>query len=237
MALNKKRKVNNRNVKPRKTLYPETLTLLGIRADAHNVTWDDLIKGYKKALDANPNLTEKERKESFKELSEVVSIFKDYVDNIHDNFDAGTGFFMLGDNDNGKTTLLSVWVREAHRHRYDARIITMEEISAASRAFDDEDAQQLLYDLVHKYDFLVIDEVGKETEGEKKYNQTILERILKERIEKYELPTSVITNLDHEDFLARYGRSIYSVLQYLQPIVMTYSLYFRKPRQIVRGRK
>ena len=237
MAITYGHKVNNRNVKPRTNLSPQALSLLGIRRDAQNLSFDALRVGYEKALEENPNLSKSERKRSLKELVSIVDIFDDYVENIHDNFDVGSGFLLMGNNDNGKSTLVGVWAREAYRARYDAKVITAEEISHLSRDFDNPDSLEKIEDLIYKYDFLVIDEMGKETEGAGKYNQIVLERILKTRIEKYELPTSVVTNLSPDDFKLRYGNSIYSVLQYQEAIIMTYSLFFRKPREVVRSKR
>lgn len=237
MALNKGHKVSNRKVKPRERFYGSALAVCGIRKDAQTLSFAEMREGYKTAVANNPKMTAKEKKEATADLLEVVSMFEDYIENIHDNFDQGTGFLVMGNNDNGKTTLGGVWAKEAYRHRYDVKVISMEDISTLSRQFDDDEAQAELDNLIHKYDFLVIDEVGKETEGEKKFNITVLEKILKSRIEKYELPTMVVTNLNADDFRERYGNTIYSLLRYLEAITLTYSLYFRKPRKIVRSNK
>lgn len=234
MPVIRNKKINNRKVKPRPKLYPEAMTTLGIRKDAQTMTWDNMSDGYVKGIEANPNMTIGERKDAIEDLTEIVSMFQDYAENIHDNFDEGTGFSLFGNNDNGKTTIASVLLREAYRARYTVKLITAEELSVLSRDFDNPESLDELEKIVNEYDFLVIDEIGKETEGKSKYNQIILERVLKTRIEKLQLPTITITNLDPNDFRERYGNTIYSVIQYLQPIVITYSLYFRKPRKIIR---
>lgn len=212
------------------------MNLLGIRKDAQTLSWEDMRLGYARGINDNPNLSAKEKKESIADLNEIVNLFEDYTDSIHDNFDAGVGMLLSGDNDNGKTTLCSVLAREAYRARYDVKVITAEDISQLSRDFDNPEAKEQVEELITKYDILVIDELGKETEGKSKYNQTVLERIIKARIEKYELPTFVVSNLSPADIRTRYGNTIYSVLKYLQPIIITYSLFFRKPRKVIRRR-
>jgi DNA replication protein DnaC len=78
-------------------------------------------------------------------------------------------------------------------------------------SFDDEIKSEY-YSYYLNIDFLVIDEVGKEVEGQKKANVTILEEVIRHR-DFSRQPTCIISNLTMKDFEDRYGTSILSLIR------------------------
>lgn len=181
-----------RGVPPRTRLSEANLDLMGIPHEFWRTTLQDVI----------------DRGENVKALKVV----KAYVDDIHTNYEEGIGLFLFGSNGVGKTEIASIVLKEAYRHRYTAKFTTMTKMTPIGvKAGYDEDIKAEYYAYYLNVDFLVIDEVGKEPQGEKAANLTVLDEVLRHRNMR-QLPTIVITNLDTRDFQARYGESIYSLI-------------------------
>lgn len=142
----------------------------------------------------------------------VFALVKEYTEKIHDNYVFGQGIFFYGSNGVGKTNLASIILQEAYRHRYAVSYMTMNKITPIGvKAAYDEEVRDFYNRRILNRDFLVIDEVGKEQQGEKQANITVLEEVLRLRSSN-KLPTIVITNLSIDDFKYRYGSSIMSLL-------------------------
>lgn len=135
-----------------------------------------------------------------------------YAKQILQMYDEGIGLFLFGSNGVGKTEIAAIIAQEAYRNRLSVRFTTMNQVTPIGvKAGYDEDLQAVYYGDYLNIDFLVIDEVGKEQQGEKAANITVLEEILRHRNFR-KLPTILISNLDVDDFRYRYGESIYSLI-------------------------
>lgn len=180
-----------RAVPARTRLSEENLILMGIPQEFWNTSLDELSKRHDDS---------------------IFKVVNKYVNNIHDNYEKGIGIFFFGSNGVGKTELSSVVGREAYRRRYTVKFTTMNKLTPLGvKAGYDEDIKAEYYSYYLNVDLLIVDEVGKEQEGEKKANITILEEVLRHRNMRM-LPSIVVTNLKPEDFRDRYGESIYSLI-------------------------
>lgn len=168
---------------PRKSIYMSALVDLGCPVRFCNARLED--------YDMPPKLS---------------SVLFNYVNNINAMFNDGVGLTLYGNNGNGKTLISSIILREVYRLRYTVRRITLTDF--INLKFSDETK----YNEYKELDFLIIDEVGKEIFGDKGFNITEFESILRLR-ETFSLPTIICSNLDSERIKEQYGESIYSVLR------------------------
>lgn len=143
---------------------------------------------------------------------DAYKIVRKYIRNIHRNYKKGRGIFFYGSNGVGKTELASITLIEAYRARYKCKYTTLNLLTPIGvRSGYDEDIKAEYFGYYLNVDFLVIDEIGKEQQGEKKANITVLEEVMRHR-DMAKLPTILITNLIPQDFRERYGESIYSLI-------------------------
>lgn len=64
-----------------------------------------------------------------KVMNEInLQIIKRYIDNIETHFSQGTGLYLFGDNNTGKTMLMSIVLKEAIKKGFNVRFQTMSEI-------------------------------------------------------------------------------------------------------------
>lgn len=142
-------------------------------------------------------------------------IFRRYVSRINIVRKNGYSLFLCGDNGSGKT-LFACWaLKQALLQRGDcfsAYYSTLKGLdNNFRRSFSDRELYRSLQEDYLLRDFLVIDEVGKESAGDKQIKSQF-EDILKSRYDN-NLPTIVISNLTHEDFVKEYGSSVASMLE------------------------
>lgn len=180
-------------IPPRKELSENNLALSGIPLEFWFSALDDL-----KPLNAG--------------AKRVFRTIDTYIKKIHDNYNFGQGIFFYGSNGVGKSHLASIILQEAYKCRYTISCFTMNKVTPIGvKASYEEDTKEFYNRKILNVDFLVIDEVGKEQQGEKQANITVLEEVIRCRNAQL-LPTLLITNLVMDDFKERYGNSIVSLL-------------------------
>lgn len=180
---------SRRDLPPRDRLSVENLYRIGIPKEYHHLRFIDL-----------------------EGIDTVVQKMEKYVKRIHDNYENNVGLFLLGSNGVGKSAIVSILLREAYRHRYTAKRTTMNMITPIGvKAKWDDEVNSEYHQYYLNVDFLAIEEVGKEQEGDKKANINILEEILRHRNERG-YPTFIVTNLPPSEFKERYGNSIWSLI-------------------------
>lgn len=151
----------------------------------------------------NADLDEYPIDDQFREL------FARYMDYMDEMYEDTINLILYGANGTGKSYLSSLVIKEAYKKRYSSFRVTLQGfIDLHFKRFDDSSKEKL--HAINTCDFLVIDEVGKETFGEKMFNITTLEELMRER-DTLGKPTIICTNLplDGKDGLYKqYGNSI-----------------------------
>ena len=121
----------------------------------------------------------------------------------------------FGSNGTGKTMLTSIIVKEAYIHRYSSYRVTFQEyISLYLQQSRDIVAKEKMADIMES-EFLVIDEVGKETTAKNQFNVTVFEELLRKR-DTLGNPTIICTNLPLDErggFYDQYGKSVESLVE------------------------
>lgn len=142
---------------------------------------------------------------------DLFSLFERYLSGIELMFYDCVNLLMYGANGTGKTWLSSLIVKEAYIHRFSSYRVTLQ--TYLDLQFKKENPEALkAMERVENADFLVIDEVGKETFSKSLFNVTVLEELLRKR-ETLGKPTIICTNLPLENGLyEQYGKSIESLI-------------------------
>ena len=132
-------------------------------------------------------------------------VIYNYLENLHDAFDSCVNILFHGTCGSGKTFLSSIILKRAFEYYYSVKLCSFATVISSVFA-KKEEAEDYL-----QYEFLCIDEVGKETQLNSKANVFLLEQILRLR-DQYGLPTIICTNLDLIELRAIYGDSIISLM-------------------------
>lgn len=117
-----------------------------------------------------------------------------YLRNIDDMLDNGSGLLLWGNNGVGKTSVATLILMEACRRGATALFATAESLRQSSIDGTLFDEDQSLADRAREVELLVIDDLGKEHRGATEYAEGFLENLLRERSASM-LSTIVTTNL------------------------------------------
>ena len=134
----------------------------------------------------------------------------DYLDEM---FEDKINLILYGSNGSGKTYLSSLIVKEAYRRRYSSFRVTLQAYIDMQFKRDREEIAEKIEEIINA-EFLVIDEVGKETFDKSQFNIAVLEELLRER-DTQGKPTIICTNLPLEErggLYDQYGKSIQSLI-------------------------
>lgn len=141
-------------------------------------------------------------------LTKAKRIITEYLDNLPVHRRNGDGLYLCGSNGVGKTMLSSIIVKEAYRHRYSSKRITFVEyidqytkIWKAKTVEEKEELEDQFYSYIKAVDFLVLEEVGKESTP-RDMAVTILEDCLRYR-EEHGLCTIIVANLYLKDLIGQ----------------------------------
>lgn len=144
----------------------------------------------------------------------LVQLATNYIENLDVMLDDRINLLFYGANGSGKTYVSSIIVREAYRQRYSSMRTTVQGLIALQFDKRDNIALQQKYDDIWNCHFLVVDELGKEQFGERHYNVTLIEELLRHR-DTRGLPTIICTNLPlvgTDGIEGIYGKSIFSLV-------------------------
>lgn len=143
------------------------------------------------------------------EVKQAINAYATHFEEMLADF---INLIFFGDNGTGKTYLSSYLVKEAYRHRYSSYRVTLAYlIDLYFRKGKKEPGAQDRWDDLMECEFLVIDEVGKESFDSKAYNIAIFEETLRTR-HTYSKPFILCSNLSLEDIYEQYGASIKSLI-------------------------
>ena len=140
-------------------------------------------------------------------------LFARYMDYLDEMFDDKINLILYGSNGSGKTYLSSLIVKEAYRKRYSSFRVTLQAYIDMQFKRDREEIAEKIEEIINA-EFLVIDEVGKETFDKSQFNIAVLEELLRER-DTQGKPTIICTNLPLEErggLYDQYGKSIQSLI-------------------------
>ena len=151
------------------------------------------------------------------DLSEkILDYVQGYIDNIDNSFKYNKGLFLYGSNGTVKTSIASIIIKEAYRHRYTAKRMTwVDYMTLYTRAWGCNNfelkmhTEDVIKDIKDR-EFLVLEEIGKEQDN--KLAMTLLEDLLRHREDKG-FPTIICTNLAPKSVVERYGASIESLIK------------------------
>ena len=144
----------------------------------------------------------------------IRELFARYMDYLDEMFDDKINLILYGSNGSGKTYLSSLIVKEAYRRRYTSFRVTLKSFIDMHFKRDKDELIAEKLDEIINAEFLVIDEVGKETFDKSQLNITVLEELLRER-DTQGKPTIICTNLPLEGrggLYEQYGKSIQSLI-------------------------
>lgn len=150
---------------------------------------------------------------------DIHNLFYNYLTNLELMYRDNVCLILYGANGNGKTWLSSLIIKEAYIYRFASFRVTLQNFIDMQFRKDEEEIRSKLRKIAD-CDFLVIDEVGKETFAKNQFNVAILEELLRHR-DTVGKPTIICTNLPLDGdggLFNQYGKSITSLVDgnYLQ---------------------
>lgn len=121
------------------------------------------------------------------------TLFKRYMDNLEIMFDDKVNLVLYGANGAGKSYLSSLVIKEAYVKRYTSFRTTLQNYIDLQFKKSEEGITETIRK-IENAEFLVIDEVGKETFAKNQFNIIKLEELMRQR-DTIGRPTIICTNL------------------------------------------
>lgn len=142
------------------------------------------------------------------------NLFTRYMDNLEVMFEDKINLILYGSNGSGKTYLSSLVIKDAYIKRFSAFRTTLQRYIDLQFKKNEEGVVELI-NKIENAEFLVIDEVGKETFDKSQFNIIKLEELLRQR-DTIGRPTIICTNLPLEGdggLYKQYGNSIRDLIE------------------------
>jgi len=142
-----------------------------------------------------------------------------YIENYVQMFREGWGFFLWGDNSQGKTYAATALLKEMVRRRKTAYCIVADELKKEYIVENNFDEDQSIPQRCETVDFLLLEDIGKEYSGKGSgWAELCLENLIRKRTREL-LPTVITTNINPGEFKQRYKKSAFAmVMECMTPI-------------------
>lgn len=136
-----------------------------------------------------------------------------YCDNIENARKNGLGIVFTGSNGTGKTMLASLILIKARKKKYKVYFITFTELlDFIKKSFDNEYYKTYIESNIKNADFLCLDELGAEYRPKELESFCVAQLSSLSRFRKRNnLCTLATTNLNKQDFISTYGKTINSL--------------------------
>ena len=150
----------------------------------------------------------------FKLDPQLEKFFHTYLTNIEVMYEDNVSIVMYGKNGNGKTWLSSLIVKEGYIYRFKTFRVTLQNFIDMHFRKSEPHIESKMRE-IEDADFLVIDEVGKETFAKNQFNIIVLEELMRKR-DTLGRPTIICTNLPlvgDGGLYSQYGNSVKSLIE------------------------
>lgn len=142
------------------------------------------------------------------DVSKTVAVR--YMKHIHDMYEDKQDLLLTGNNGTGKTMLASIILKHAYFHRYRIAMLTMSSLLELTFNQKNPEYYERLQE-IKKAQFLVIDELGKETFTATGSNKNLFENILRTAHASGQV-LIICTNMDLQGITEQYGKSVASII-------------------------
>lgn len=123
----------------------------------------------------------------------------------------GVNIYAGGPNGIGKSMALSIVLRAFHFHGQTAIFVTAYELLQSSMNDIRYDEDYSLWEMIHRADVLMIDELGSEFETKSGYDATTMDAVIRHRYHNKAI-TLITTNFNRRDFREAYRESMVNVV-------------------------
>lgn len=138
---------------------------------------------------------------------------ENYIKQSEEALKDGAGFFLWGANGSGKSHLMACAFKELIAKKYKVQIITLSTlITKFTGGWYDSEQRKDLYDNMCNVDFLGIEEIGKEFKSATDLGSTVLDSILKYRVQR-NLPVWATSNISPDKMSGYYTEDIASMMK------------------------
>lgn len=143
--------------------------------------------------------------------SKAKELFRHYMTSLSEQYEQGWGLFIYGPNGVGKTYATCAMLKDIEQRGYSTYCILADELKAAYIDGSRFDADNSIIQRVQSVDFLLIEDLGKEYNGNGSgFAELCFENLIRKRCREM-LPTFITTNLTRAAFQERYKQSAASL--------------------------
>lgn len=143
--------------------------------------------------------------------SKAKELFRQYMSTIDTQYEQGWGLFIFGPNGAGKTYASCAMLKEIEQRGYSTYCILSDVLKAAYIDGSRFDADNSIVQRVENVDFLLLEDLGKEYNGNGSgFAELCFENLIRKRCREM-LPTFITTNLTRQAFQERYKQSAASL--------------------------
>jgi len=138
-------------------------------------------------------------------------VFRQYMGSLSEQYEQGWGLFVYGPNGAGKTYASCAMLKEIEQRGYSTYCILADVLKAAYIDGSRFDADNSIVQRVESVDFLLLEDLGKEYNGNGSgFAELCFENLIRKRCREM-LPTFITTNLTRQAFKERYQQSAASL--------------------------
>lgn len=142
----------------------------------------------------------------------VRSRIREYIENMDEHLEKGTGVFLFGSTGLAKTGIASILLMEALKRRRTGYFTTLDQcVNLYAGGWKDEKIKEQYQDVILDTDVLVLDEVGNEARTNTNLVGSCFNDVIRRRANN--LQTTIITsNLLFKKLKDVYGEEVHSIL-------------------------